>query len=445
MRRFARSTRSFGIKLALARWAWPRSSSASTLLVASALESALETVGAVAASGAPPVLHGAHDLEAVERTGTLAPRRGLAPSRERLARVGTRAGLLAWIAIAALAALIAAASIPGGGSRWTTGSCSRAHRGQWAGKRCAFRIATPEHGIALWVHPQPVEIEYFRPLVMLSLWIERRLWGLDARGFHAVNLLLHAGAATALFALLGRLGLRGLPRLGATLGWALATTAIVPMVWDRRPHREPVRAVRVRGRVGVPALARGRGRARTSVRLLRAGRVLQGDGLRRAAAGVGRWGARTAGWARRRFRPIRLSTLALLALPATAAVVFRTFVLQLPLPPPAYRVPLESSGDVLRIAASVPLQILCWLLSVPVSRLGPLDHLLALPAATLAAVLALQAAPPPSGIRRSRRHFFTRFQCQQDQPGLLGAANSVGRSFSSRGEAQPQRVSPSSS
>lgn len=44
-----------------------------------------------------------------------------------------------------------------------------------------------------------------RPVVALSLWTDRRLWGLRPAGYHAFNLAVHAAAACLLFALARRL------------------------------------------------------------------------------------------------------------------------------------------------------------------------------------------------------------------------------------------------
>jgi Flp pilus assembly protein TadD len=55
----------------------------------------------------------------------------------------------------------------------------------------------------------------YYPLTHTSFWIERRLWGLWAPGFHAVNLLLHAGAAVLLSRALARLGIEGAWLAGA--------------------------------------------------------------------------------------------------------------------------------------------------------------------------------------------------------------------------------------
>ena len=94
-----------------------------------------------------------------------------------------------------------------------------------------YALRTADHRIRLWVHPDPVAFEFFRPLSMLSLWIERRVWGPHVWGYHVSNLALHLLNAW----LLARLGIRcglgeGTARLGA-LAWALSIQVIPAVGW----------------------------------------------------------------------------------------------------------------------------------------------------------------------------------------------------------------------
>ena len=52
-------------------------------------------------------------------------------------------------------------------------------------------------------------VSRFVPLTLTSFWVERRLWGLDALPYHAVNIALHAVNAVLLWGLLRRLKVCG--------------------------------------------------------------------------------------------------------------------------------------------------------------------------------------------------------------------------------------------
>jgi Flp pilus assembly protein TadD len=81
-------------------------------------------------------------------------------------------------------------------------------------------LDTPDALRLIWTEPRASEQYY--PMVFTSFWVEKRLWGLAPLGYHIVNVLLHAGSALLLWALLARLGLSG----GA---WAGALFALHPM------------------------------------------------------------------------------------------------------------------------------------------------------------------------------------------------------------------------
>lgn len=62
----------------------------------------------------------------------------------------------------------------------------------------------------IWFRPGAVPQYY--PLVHSTFWLEYHLWGLDPRGYHAVNLLLHAACAVLVWRLLAH--------LAVARGWA---------------------------------------------------------------------------------------------------------------------------------------------------------------------------------------------------------------------------------
>ena len=55
----------------------------------------------------------------------------------------------------------------------------------------------------------PSSLPQYYPLVHTTFWIEHHLWRLDPRGYHMVNVLLHAASVIVLWRLLRRLGLPG--------------------------------------------------------------------------------------------------------------------------------------------------------------------------------------------------------------------------------------------
>lgn len=67
---------------------------------------------------------------------------------------------------------------------------------------------------AIWARPSSLPQYY--PLVFTSFWIERQLFGLDPRAFHATNLLLHAAVTLLVWDVLRRLGAKA-PWIAAAL------------------------------------------------------------------------------------------------------------------------------------------------------------------------------------------------------------------------------------
>lgn len=69
----------------------------------------------------------------------------------------------------------------------------------------------------------------YLPVTWTNLWLEYRLWGKDPTGYHAVNVLMHAGAAVLLLALLRRLGAPG--AFWGALLFAVHPVTVASVAW----------------------------------------------------------------------------------------------------------------------------------------------------------------------------------------------------------------------
>lgn len=256
-----------------------------------------------------------------------------------------------------------------------------------------YAIRTDEHGIVLWLHREPVRFEFLRPLSALSMWLDRRVWGTRAWGFHLTNLALHALAVFLLVRLACSVGLAPRRAALAAIAWGVGIPAAAGgWISGRTDVLAAVCAL-----AGVLALLRWqRGGARgwfaIAIVAGAAAGLCKESGLVAPALAV--LVARTLGAPESRLRAVGARHAAMLALPAVVIAVTRFGLMRLPLPSlPYLDVPHDVSSALWILAKPIG-YLGCALLSIPVLRVAPYGELhswpwLVLPLALLVAVLAL--------------------------------------------------------
>ncbi|GIW45039.1 MAG: hypothetical protein KatS3mg077_2321 [Candidatus Binatia bacterium] len=91
-------------------------------------------------------------------------------------------------------------------------------------------VQSPEGWKAFW-NPTDRRSPQFYPLVFSSYWIEYRLWGLDARGYHLVNLLLHGASSVIAYCLVRWWGFEAPLAFLASSIFALHPVQVASVAW----------------------------------------------------------------------------------------------------------------------------------------------------------------------------------------------------------------------
>jgi hypothetical protein len=238
-----------------------------------------------------------------------------------------------------------------------------------------FALRTTDHRIHLWVHQDPVVFEFFRPLCALSLWIERRIWGMNAWGYHLTNLILHLANAWMLSRLAFRFGLRRDVALLGALAWALCIQVIPAAGWISGRTEVLWCSCALIATISLLRWRDGDGSAWFAASLVASGLAAcaKESGLVTPLLGllaVRCSEPRQYGGPIQRLDPRRV---ALLVLPSVVVVAMRLAFIGLSLPPEPYRDVPHGPLDAAWFAVKPGLYLSAALLSLPLSHWGPLE------------------------------------------------------------------------
>jgi hypothetical protein len=89
----------------------------------------------------------------------------------------------------------------------------------------------PIHLGGAWWSPADLQVEYFRPLVVVSFAIDRLIYGLHAAGYHLTNLALHATATLLVWAIARRVLGRGFGAWAAAALFAVHPCHVQAVGW----------------------------------------------------------------------------------------------------------------------------------------------------------------------------------------------------------------------
>ncbi|MBI3736335.1 hypothetical protein HY256_07450 [Candidatus Sumerlaeota bacterium] len=91
-------------------------------------------------------------------------------------------------------------------------------------------ISSPGGLAKIWFHPASnLHEQHYWPMVYTTFWIEHKLWGFAPRGYHIVNVLLHAVNSLLLGLILKRARIRG--AWGAAALFALHPVHVESVAW----------------------------------------------------------------------------------------------------------------------------------------------------------------------------------------------------------------------